>query len=78
MGASASHDPLVDSFRDSYLAWRDASDAVRAAYKRWSCSHGQDRNSAFATYSAALDREERAARIHWNYAERLVERARTR
>jgi DNA-binding SARP family transcriptional activator len=55
---------FVDEFIESYVRWREACEDVGAAYRRWADSEPQQRNLAFATYRAALQREERAATIH--------------
>jgi hypothetical protein len=52
---------LADDFLDGYVYWREACDAVRAAYERWRGGQRPDRPAAFAVYQAALDQEERAA-----------------
>jgi hypothetical protein len=62
---------LVDGFLDSYVWWREACDDVRTAYRSWSESKPPQRGLRFATYQAALDREEVAARVHSHWAERL-------
>jgi hypothetical protein len=51
---------LIDAAVDSYVDWREASEAVRRAYGRWGRAARRDRPGAFAAYVAALDREERA------------------
>ena len=62
---------LADAFVDSSVAWRDASEDVRIAYRWWrECTRPQ-RPLAFAGYRAALDREEQAASIHSDWAERV-------
>ena len=64
-------DTIVDEFFDSYLRWREACDDVRAAYDRWDNCAPQERVLAFEGYCAALDREEGAAHVHSDLAERL-------
>jgi hypothetical protein len=57
---------IVDAVIDGYVAWREQSAVVTLAYKRWNCAEPADRESAYADYSAALDREEwAAARYQW-------------
>jgi hypothetical protein len=51
---------LVDATLDRYVDWREASAAVRHAYRRWAAASRPDRRGAFAAYAHALDREERA------------------
>jgi hypothetical protein len=62
---------LADEFVDSYVCWREACEDVRAAYRRWADCQPQQRGLGFATYQAALEREERAASIHSEWAELL-------
>jgi hypothetical protein len=62
---------LADEFLESYVCWREASEDVRNAYRRWADCQPQERGLGFATYRAALEREERAASIHSEWAERL-------
>lgn len=63
-GADAATDALVEG----YVAWRETSADVRAAYERWRTCTGCDRHLDFECYPAALEREEQAARV----CERLV------
>ena len=62
---------LADGFVDSWVSWREASDDVRAAYRWWSECARPQRALAFAGYRAALDREQHAAGIHSDWAERV-------
>ena len=55
---------IVDALTDGYVDWREECFAVSAAYRRWSEADVNDRADAFAAYSAALDREERACDIY--------------
>jgi hypothetical protein len=69
----ARDDPLVDAFVDSYVEWREECNGVRDAYGRWAAGSGaRDRRLGEATYRAALDREEAAARVHEQHATRLA------
>jgi len=70
-GATARRSALADAFVDSWLAWREASEDVRTAYRSWSESARPQRALAFAGYRAALDREQHAASIHSDWAERV-------
>ena len=63
---------LADEFFESYLRWREACEDVRCSYRRWEDSKPQQRGLGFALYRAALDREEHAASMHSNSAERLA------
>lgn len=51
----------TDAFLESYVHWREASDAVRAAYELWRDAQQRERRLAYAAYRAALDREEHSA-----------------
>jgi hypothetical protein len=62
---------LADEFNESYLHWREACDDVRVAYDGWVESPLQQRGLRFATYRAALEREESAAGIYWDWVERV-------
>ena len=65
---SAHERVLVESAIAAYAQWRGQSAAVRTAYRRWAAASVAERRAAFEDYSAALDREERAAT---RYAELL-------
>jgi len=52
---------IIDAVMDGYVTWREESAAVRAAYESWRRAPSNERVVAFDDYSAALDREERAA-----------------
>jgi hypothetical protein len=62
---------LADEFVDGYLCWREESAAVEGAYQQWRGMKGRDRPIAFAAYQAALDREEHAAQVFRDCAERV-------
>jgi hypothetical protein len=55
---------LVDDLIDSYVSWREESHELTAAYGRWSSCDRADRPLAVAAYTAAVDREERAADVY--------------
>ena len=54
-------DARVDMFIETYVEWREECAALHTAYGRWLASKRSQREMAFATYRAALDREEKAA-----------------
>jgi hypothetical protein len=64
-------DLVVDEFLDSYVRWREACEEVRNAYECWASCKPPQRTLGFDWYRAALDREERAARLHWTRADWL-------
>jgi hypothetical protein len=62
---------VADEFFDSYLRWREASEDLRTAYEQWGSCEPSQRIFRFEAYRAALEREERAARVHSHLAARL-------
>jgi acyl-CoA reductase-like NAD-dependent aldehyde dehydrogenase len=62
---------LGDALIDLYVEWREECSAVHAAYARWRQASKDDRAAAFAAYSAALDREERAGDVYAAMVRRL-------
>jgi hypothetical protein len=59
---------LADALIDLYVAWREECFTLELAYERWRAAAKEDREAAFAAYTAALDREERASDM---YADRI-------
>jgi Fe-S cluster assembly scaffold protein SufB len=62
---------LVDEFLDSWIFWSEAREDVRSAYERWGRCEPAERRLAFASYRAALDREDQAARVYSVWTARL-------
>ncbi len=62
---------LVDDFVHSWVCWREACDDVRSAYEHWGNCDEPERGLAFASYRAALDREDHAALVHSVWTDRL-------
>jgi hypothetical protein len=62
---------VADAAVAAYSDWRSECAAVRASYRRWVGTRGEEEPSAFSDYRSALDREEHAA---GRYA-RLMRRA---
>lgn len=63
---------LVDALIESWVCWREACDDVRGAYEHWCrCTAGQ-RGLGFAHYRAALEREDQAALVYSNCADRVA------
>ena len=52
---------LVDDMIERYITWRERRGGVQEAYAAWHAAAAHDRNRAFHTYVAALDREQLAA-----------------
>ena len=53
-----------DALIDLYLDWREECAAVHSTYERWRRASKHETAAAFAAYSAALDREERAGNVY--------------
>jgi len=68
---------LVDEAVLAYVAWREESAAVWAAYGHWSSAAADEAIRAHAAYRAALDREETAAHLYAILVERVSERLET-
>jgi hypothetical protein len=62
---------LVEDYVDSWVWWREACEDVRSAYERWGSCDESERGHAFASYRAALDREDQAALVHSVWTDRL-------
>ena len=71
MGAEIRPD-LVDRMIELYCDWRTESAAVQSAYDRFLDASAADRATAFAAYTAALDREESACECYAQQV-RLIE-----
>ena len=54
---------LIDRVLDTYVEWREATDAVAYTYGRWSVAPASEEARRFAAYMAALDQEQTAAGI---------------
>ena len=55
----AAADPVI-----AYAEWRMSCTSVWAAYRQWSNAPEADAELAHAAYTAALDREDAAARVY--------------
>ena len=69
-GCGGSGDALIDL----YVDWREECAAVHSTYERWRRAPKHDIAAAFAAYSAALDREERAGNVYAALARRVAPR----
>ena len=68
---------LRDEILDLYLDWREQAAAVADAYASWAGAPAGEEGQCFAAYTAALDREQAAARSYADVlanAERLSRR----
>jgi len=54
----------------AYAEWRMSCASVRAAYRQWSHAPRTDAHLAYAAYTAALDREDAAARVYSRLSKR--------
>jgi hypothetical protein len=61
----------------AYVDWRNGCTAVWYAYRRWAKASTADAALAFGAYTAALDREESAAKVYAELMRRVddLERA---
>ena len=59
---SEARGPVADAFIAAYVDWREAAAAVRDSYQLWFCAGRHGFHRGHAAYTAALDREEAAAR----------------
>jgi len=78
--AAATTDPdpdLVDEMLECYITWREPRTGVQDAYADWRAAAAHDRERAFHTYVAALDREQLAAEDYQRAVERSVAASRT-
>ena len=55
---------LRDEIVDLYLSWREEAAAVADAYALWADATADDNAARFAAFTAAIDREEAAARSY--------------
>jgi hypothetical protein len=62
---------LVDGPIESWVCWREAREDVRSAYDCWGQCKAAQRALAFASYRAALEHEDQAARVHSMHVERV-------
>ena len=65
---------LRDEIIDLYLDWREEAAAVADAYTLWADATADDKAARFVAFTAAIDREEAAAR---SYADALAKGKRT-
>jgi hypothetical protein len=61
----------------AYVDWRDECTAVWHAYRRWAKASTADAALAFGAYTAALDREESAAKVYAELMRRVDDLERT-
>jgi hypothetical protein len=61
----------VDEYFEAWVCWREACEDVRGAYEQWGRSSPAQRGLAFASYRAALDREDQAAGVYSAWTDRI-------
>jgi hypothetical protein len=66
---------LEGEFVACYARWRAACAGLRNAYDHWTRVEWDAQPFAFAAYTAALDREERAAAEYRECADRIAQQA---
>jgi hypothetical protein len=57
----------------AYIDWREACRAVNDAYRSWAGAAGPDIAVAFLQYNAALDVEERTAKVYAGLTTRVAD-----
>ena len=67
---------LQDDFVEFYGPWREESATVRHSYDRWTDAEPDAEPFAYGAYVAALDREERAADLYRDCADRIARQLR--
>jgi hypothetical protein len=55
---------MIDETIEAYVVWREECVRVWEAYQRWVSAVRSDAAGAFMTYTAAIDREERASEVY--------------
>lgn len=60
---SARRPALLDAASDGYVQWRLKCVVVRDTYRAWTCAAAAYEPPRFAAYLAALDREEKTAKV---------------
>jgi hypothetical protein len=63
---------VIDRLMDMYVEWREECVVLWEAYERWKAVPPAERALAFASYRAALDREERAAHVYADLVGRIL------
>ena len=71
------HQRTLDDAVYAYVDWRDECTTVWHAYRRWAKASTADAALAFGAYTAALDREESAAKVYAELMRRVDDLERT-
>ena len=66
---------LEHEFVECYGRWREERSTVHVSYDRWRDAEPGVQRFAYAAYVAALDREQRAADVYRECADRFAQRA---
>jgi hypothetical protein len=69
---AATQPELIDRLMDMYVEWREECAALWEAHARWRAAPAAERALAFASYRAALDREEWAAHVYADLVKQLA------
>jgi hypothetical protein len=64
---------LIDEAIDRYVEWREECAAVYDAYANWTNAPMEEADLPFVAYSAALDREQSAAKVYGRAVDRIRE-----
>jgi hypothetical protein len=71
-------DIAIDELLERYVSWLEECESVRLAYRQWDGGQRVGDRLAYASYVAALDREEHAARVYVDQIERVRQSATSR
>jgi hypothetical protein len=69
---AATQPELIDRLMDMYVEWREECATVWEAYACWRAAPLAEKAPAFASYRAAVDREEWAAHVYADQVSRLT------
>jgi hypothetical protein len=69
---AATQPELIDRLMDMYVEWREECAALWEAYAWWRAAPPAQKAPAFASYRAALDREEWAAHVYADLVSRIA------
>jgi hypothetical protein len=72
MNKNETQTDVIDRLMDMYVAWREECAALWEAHERWKAVPPAERPIAFASYRAALDREEWASRVYADLVGRIT------
>jgi hypothetical protein len=70
---SSRKNALIDEAMERYVEWREECAAVNDAYANWTKAPVEEPDLPFVAYSAALDREQSAAKVYGRALDRIRE-----